>query len=163
MKKEKVVEVEAEIEKPANFPQEELVPQELMPQMNVGMMAPVEEKKEVIASEKVIKVCEEVLDNIRQDRAEVDQMLAKFMDLMDQGGDASTSTKEGAVNLMKIKLDTADKMSKIAELWMRAVLKERDTFPRYLAAQQHNTYNIEKKEVLSERDKKSIIDEANQE
>ena len=47
------------------------------------------------------------------------------------------------VNLIKIKSDTADKMSKVADLMTRIKLKEKDTFPRYLAAQQNNKVVIE--------------------
>jgi hypothetical protein len=36
----------------------------------------------------------------------------------------------------------SDKMSKVADLMTRIKLKERDTFPKYLAAQQNNTINI---------------------
>jgi hypothetical protein len=44
---------------------------------------------------------------------------------------------------MKIKSDTADKMSKVADLMTRIKLKDKDTFPRYLAAQQNNKVVIE--------------------
>jgi len=57
-------------------------------------------------------------------------------------GDATSSTKEALVNLIKIKSDMSDKMSKVADLMTRIKLKERDTFPKYLAAQQNNTINI---------------------
>jgi uncharacterized protein Yka (UPF0111/DUF47 family) len=58
------------------------------------------------------------------------------------GGDSTTSSKEALINLIKVKSDTADKMSKIADLMTRIKLKERDTFPRYLAASQNNTINV---------------------
>jgi hypothetical protein len=58
-------------------------------------------------------------------------------------GDASSASKEAIVNLMKIKSDTADKMSKVADLMTRIKLKDKDTFPRYLAAQQNNKVVIE--------------------
>lgn len=58
-------------------------------------------------------------------------------------GDASSASKEAIVNLVKIKSDTADKMSKVADLMTRIKLKDKDTFPRYLAAQQNNKVVIE--------------------
>ena len=58
-------------------------------------------------------------------------------------GDASSASKEAIVNLLKIKSDTSDKMSKVADLMTRVKLKEKDTFPRYLAAQQNNKVVIE--------------------
>jgi len=65
-------------------------------------------------------------------------------------GDASSSSKEAIVNLLKINTDVNDKMSKIADLRTRMKLKEKDTFPRYLAAQQNNKVVIEgsKREML---------------
>ena len=35
-----------------------------------------------------------------------------------------------------------DKMSKVADLMTRVKLKDKDTFPKYLAANQNNTINI---------------------
>ena len=65
-------------------------------------------------------------------------------------GDASSASKEAIVNLLKIKSDTSDKMAKIADLRTRMKMKERDTFPRYLAAQQNNKIIIEgsKREMI---------------
>ena len=36
----------------------------------------------------------------------------------------------------------SDKMSKIADLMTRIKIKDKDTFPKYLAANQNNTINI---------------------
>jgi hypothetical protein len=58
-------------------------------------------------------------------------------------GDASSASKEAIVNLLKSKSDISDKMSKIADLKTRIKLKDKDTFPRYLAAQQNNKVVIE--------------------
>jgi hypothetical protein len=58
-------------------------------------------------------------------------------------GDASSATKEAMVNVLKSKADITDKMAKIADLMTRIKLKDKDTFPRYLAAHQHNNVTIE--------------------
>jgi hypothetical protein len=58
-------------------------------------------------------------------------------------GDSSSATKEAVVGLMKIKTDMSDKMSKVADLMTRIKLKDKDTFPRYLAQQQNNKVVIE--------------------
>jgi hypothetical protein len=65
-------------------------------------------------------------------------------------GDASSASKEAIVNLLKIKSDTSDKMTKVADLMTRIKLKDKDTFPRYLAAQQNNKVIIEgsKREMI---------------
>ena len=52
--------------------------------------------------------------------------------------DPTKTSKEAIVNLIKIKSDVNDKMAKIADLRTRIKLKEKDTYPRYLAAQQNN-------------------------
>jgi hypothetical protein len=65
-------------------------------------------------------------------------------------GDASSASKEAIVNLLKIKSDISDKKAKIADLETRIKLKEKDTFPRYLAAHQQNNVVIEgsKREMI---------------
>ncbi len=118
---------------------------DLIPRMNVNVPAnvdPKDEPKNLIADEQLLGVYDEVLTNIRKDREEIDELLAKFVDMALNDGDATTSTKEAVVNLIKIKTDTSDKMSKIADLMTR--VKMRDPFPKYLAAHQNNTINITK-------------------
>jgi len=62
----------------------------------------------------------------------VDELLGKFCDMVINDGDASNASKEALVNLVKLKTDTADKMTKIADLMTRIKLKERDTYKPYL-------------------------------
>ena len=72
--------------------------------------------------------------------------MSGFIDTMAEmvinDGDATTSSKEALVNLIKIKVDMTDKMSKVADMMTRVKLKEKDTFPKYLATNQNNTINI---------------------
>ena len=58
------------------------------------------------------------------------------------GGDASTSSKEALVNVLKIQTEITDKMSKIAELATRIKLKSPDTYKPYLNAKQENKTTI---------------------
>ena len=69
--------------------------------------------------------------------------MSTFLEMVINDGDASSASKEAIVNLIKIKSDTSDKMSKVADLMTRIKLKEKDTFPRYLSAQQNNKVVIE--------------------
>ena len=117
----------------------------LIPSMNVNL--PVEnaedpEQSILVSDEALLGVYAEVLTNIREDRLEVDQILSNFVDMVINEGDSTTSSKEALVNLLKMKMDSADKMAKIADLMTRIKVKDRDTFPRYLAANQNNTINI---------------------
>lgn len=91
------------------------------------------EKEEIVKDETLFKIYEEILEDIRTDRSEVSDLMDNFTNLVMNEGDATTSSKEALVNLMKIKTDLADKKSKIADLYTRLKLKERNTFPPYLS------------------------------
>ena len=57
-------------------------------------------------------------------------------------GDATTSSKEALINLLNMKIQCADRKTKVLDLMMRCHLKEKDAFfPKYLA--QHNEIKIE--------------------
>lgn len=117
----------------------------LLPSMNVGqeLMPLIEEKECIIKDETLVDLYGEILNNAREDRGKVDEILSTFLEMVINDGDASSASKEAIVNLMKIKADQADKMTKIADLMTRIKLKDKDTFPRYLAAQQNNKVVIE--------------------
>jgi hypothetical protein len=102
-------------------------------QQSGGQQPPV---KEVISDEAMMLVYDEIMNDIREDRKEVSELILQFGNMAMNDGDSTTSTKEALVNLMKIKADLADKKSKIADLKTRIKLRDRDTFKPYLAAQQ---------------------------
>jgi hypothetical protein len=124
---------------------DELDVESLIPSMNVdNNISTFEETKECIVSDgSLLGLYEEILDDCREDRKGIEEVLSTFMDMVLNDGDASSASKEAIVNLIKIKSDTSDKMSKVADLMTRVKLKEKDTFPRYLAAQQNNKVVIE--------------------
>lgn len=130
----------------------ELEIDELMPTMNIdkSLMEPDEPQPNIVSDDSLLGLYEEILKNCREDRNGVDEILMNFVDMVMNDGDASSASKEAIVNLLKIKSDTSDKMSKIADLMTRIKLKERDTFPRYLNAQQNNKVVIEgsKREMI---------------
>jgi hypothetical protein len=101
-----------------------------------------EPQKEIVSDNQIVTLYEEILGLIRDDRKEVDNILGNFVNMVINEGDASSSSKEALVNLMKIKTDTTNNMSKVMDLLVRMKLKEKDTFPRYLAASQHNEIKI---------------------
>ena len=106
-------------------------------------MIPHEEKESIIKDDSLLGLYGEILENCREDRSKADEILSNFLEMIINDGDASSASKEAIVNLLKIKSDTSDKMSKVADLMTRVKLKEKDTFPRYLAAQQNNKVVIE--------------------
>lgn len=143
---EKVV-VEPEIMAPDLM--EEMALAEVLPGMSLTAPPPVEEKC-IIEDELLLELYDEILQNCREDRKEVKDLAGTFADMVVNDGEASSATKEALVNLHKIKTDISDKMSKVADLMTRIKLKDKDTFPRYLAAHQHNQVTIEgsKRDVL---------------
>ena len=111
----------------------------LMPTMTVSTEIVNEPEKEcIVKDEDVLDLYDEILQNCRKDRESVGEVLTNFLDMVLNDGDSSSARKEAIVNLIKIKSDVNDKMAKIADLRTRIKLKEKDTYPRYLAAQQNN-------------------------
>lgn len=130
----------------------------MIPSMNVNVPVQKDEEKDnLISDDAMLGIYNEILDNIRKDRTEIDSVVSNFMDMVINSGDTTTSSKEALVNLLKLKSDQADKMSRVADLMTRIKLKERDTFPRYLAAHQNNTIHIgdSKRSILKALDQKS--------
>jgi hypothetical protein len=117
----------------------------LIPSMNVNLPAKTEEgppEEEMITDEALLTLYGDIMTNIRNDRQEVSDYVANMAEMVFNEGDATTSSKEALVNFVKIKSDLSDKAVKIADLMTRIKLKARDTFPRYLAANQNNIINI---------------------
>jgi hypothetical protein len=111
---------------------------ELIPTMNVNVPAQKIEDDNLVSNEAMLGIYAEILGKIRDDRTEIDDFLSKFSNMVFNDGDATTSSKEALVNLVKLKAESSDKMSKIADLMTR--VKLRDPFPKYL--RQDNTINI---------------------
>lgn len=99
-----------------------------------------EENKAIVSDGMLLGVYEEIMGNLRNDRKEIDDVLSKFVDMVINEGDSTSSSKEALVNLIKLKTESADKMAKVADLMTRVVLKEKDTFKPYMA--KSNTINI---------------------
>jgi hypothetical protein len=160
MGKDKEIEQEIESEIVENTTSEL---EAVIPSMNVGLPAQQQEEKEnIISDEALLGIYGEILTNLREDREELSGLLSNFVEMVINEGDSTTSSKEALVNLVKIKQETADKMAKIADLMTRVKLKEKDTFPRYLAAKQENNLylgdNTTKRELLKqiERHQKAV-------
>ena len=118
---------------------------EVMSSMNVSSLSVQDSENSlsnIVSDEQLVDVYQEVLENIRQDRKQTEEFISNFADLVINEGDSTSASKEALVNLLKLKHDTSDKMAKIADLMTRIKLKDKDTFPKYLAANQNNTINI---------------------
>jgi hypothetical protein len=118
---------------------------EVMSSINVSSLSVQDSENSlsnIVSDEQLVDVYQEVLENIRQDRKQTEEFISNFADLVINEGDSTSASKEALVNLLKLKHDTSDKMAKIADLMTRIKLKDKDTFPKYLAANQNNTINI---------------------
>jgi hypothetical protein len=73
------------------------------------------------------------MDNLRDDRNQVSGLVDTFSNLVLNDGDSSTASKEALVNLLKTKIETSDRMAKIADLMTRIKLKQPDTFQPWMA------------------------------
>lgn len=139
---------------------EDITPEDIgavIPALNVNTQPQPEERENLITDDSLLGIYAEILQNIRDDRQELNEFMANFADMVVNEGDPSSASKEALVNLVKIKMDSADKMSKIADLMTR--MKTKDPWPRYLTAKQENNIQINslpRRELIKqiEQDKK---------
>ena len=116
--------------------------EKLIPQMNVNVPATQDQEENMVPDEMWLGMCSEIMNNLRQDRQDLDEVKNNFIEMVINEGDSTSASNEALVNLFKIKTDIADKMAKVLDLMTRVKLKDKDTFPKYLAASQNNTINI---------------------
>lgn len=116
----------------------------IVPQLNIAVpdINSSGDVSNLVQDEELVGMYKDIIDYIKDDRKNIDTYIDNFANMVMNDGDATSSSKEALVNLIKIKSDMTDKMSKVADLMTRIKLKERDTFPKYLAAQQTNNINI---------------------
>jgi hypothetical protein len=139
----KEVEVEEDVSAELADEFEDLDVEMLLPSINKVQEIVPEKPECIVKDDQILGLYNEILDNCRKDRQHADEILANFLDMVMNDGDASSASKEAIVNILKIKTDSADKMAKVADLMTRIKLKDNDTFPKYLAAQQNNKVVIE--------------------
>ena len=116
----------------------------LLPAMNVSV--PEAEKPNesaLISDERYLSVLDEIVTNIRDDRRQLDEYIDTFANMVLNEGDATTSSKEAFINLVKTKVDMQDKMLKAADLMTRLKLKNTYAYSGpHLNAMQQNNINI---------------------
>lgn len=116
-----------------------LRPSELpVPSMNVGLPQNVKEENPVVTNDDMIEMYKKIFSFVEEDRKESGELFETLKDMAINDGDASHSTKEAMIQALRIKVESSDKATKVMDLLMRYILKDRDTFPRYLAANQEN-------------------------
>ena len=128
----------------------EVVP---MPTMSINMAPPKSEEPPVITNEKMIELYTKILAYMQEDREDANEAYRTFLDMVVNDGDASQGSKEAAVQLLTLRAKTSENMTRVMDLLMRVVLKERSTFPPYLTAHQEN------KVVISGKNRRNLIEQ----
>lgn len=129
-----------------------------MPTMQVQAPTPPEQGPKVVSVEELQGYFQEAIGWIRTDRADMDDKIANLYDMIINGGDASGPTKEAFCNLIRLKHETSSSLTKLIDLMMRSVLKERDTFKPYMNNTQHNEFKINPRRKIVERFAKKALD-----
>jgi len=115
----------------------------LIPQMNLNVpVSQPQEEKALIPDEVWLDWCGEILNNLRQERQEVDEVKRSLVEMVINEGDSTSASKEAMTKMFEIKASISEKMTRVLDLATRVKLKEKDTFPKYLAAHQNNTINL---------------------
>ena len=81
---------------------------------------------ELVSDDLLMTLYMELLTEIKNDRIEVDNLLQNFTDMVFNGGDVTSSSKESVVNLAKIKSDILDKKTKVADLLTSLKIKQKN-------------------------------------
>lgn len=99
----------------------------------------------IVSDEALIGVYGEIMDNLRSDREQASDLVDTFSNMVLNDGDSSTASKEALVNLLKVKMDASDRMTRIADLMTRIKLKQPDTYQPWMGKGKEkggNTINI---------------------
>jgi predicted transcriptional regulator len=114
-----------------------------------------EEKKALVEDEFLIDLYKEILSELKDDRFEIDQYLNDFVNMVMNGGDSSSASKEALVNLMQMKNNIADKKTKIADLMTSMRFKDNANLrANKIVATQTNNINIgDRRSFLAALDK----------
>lgn len=112
-----------------------------MPTMEVNVTnLKKKDEKEIVTDDTMINLYGEILDMCRDDRKEIDELLNNFVNMVINEGDASTSSKEALVSLMKMRSDIANNMTRVFDLLAR--IKMRDKSIPEVVAKQVNKFSI---------------------
>lgn len=116
----------------------------MVPQMNVSIPAePPKDVQHLITDEQYLEILSDILSDIKEDRKQVSDYIDNFANMVMNDGDATTSSKEALVNLVKVKTDLQDKMLKAADLMTRLKIKNTYAYSGpHLNAMQQNNFNI---------------------
>ncbi len=78
-----------------------------------------------VSDQDLLSLYNEILDDLRSDRNQVDELLSSFVEMVINEGDGSSASKEALVNLAKLKSDIASSKGKVADMMTSLRLKDR--------------------------------------
>jgi hypothetical protein len=122
-------------------------PVHLSTQPQVALNLTTKSNTEIIKPEEIISMYQEIMDDIKDDRDEVDKAYRNFTEMVFNEGDTNTASKEALVNLLTLKVSTSDKKTRVMELLLRALLKET---PKLDVRTHHAEFNIDRRRLLQE-------------
>ena len=89
--------------------------QSIIPPLPIVM--PENSQSSPVSDNDLLDIYNEILDDLRNDRKEVDSILANFVEMVMNEGDSTSSSKEALVNLAKIKIQISQsERLKLADL-----------------------------------------------
>lgn len=94
----------------------------IVPEIPVVM--PSQSNLSIISDNDLLKIYNEILDDLRNDRDHVDELLTSFVEMVINEGDGSSASKEALVNLAKLKSEIATSKCKVADLMTSLKLKD---------------------------------------
>lgn len=112
-----------------------------MPAMNVSLPM-VSDKMPLVQGEAphLSDMYHEIMSDISRNESQIDNVLNNFIDMVMNGGDSSSTTKESVVNLLKNKSDLSDKKIKMMEMMMKVYLRDA---PKNVSAVQNNKITVQ--------------------
>lgn len=119
-------------------------------------------KDELVSDELLMSLYIELLTEIKNDRIEVDNLLQNFTDMVFNGGDVTSSSKESVVNLAKIKSDILDKKTKVADLLTSLKIKQKNQLKS--TTNGNSSININRRSIIEAlQEEKKKIEETSKE
>ena len=125
----------------------------IAPRAKDELAAPQQGDLNLVTDDSLLSIYGEVLGKLRGNLDQQEELLQNFSEAVINQGDSSTSSKEALVNLAKLKVDTIDKMTKIADLMTRVKLRQPDTYKPYMNKGDvgSNTINIYDQSGINKR------------
>lgn len=113
--------------------------------------------EECVTDEELMNLYREILDDFRKDRKDASYIADQFKEMVCNGGDASTSSKEALINAMKLQNDASDKKRRLLSDLMMQKLKSANTFQPYMIKKNDSSSRVAKV------DKKAILKQVQEE